>query len=365
METTLSKKYNRIKLTLALTHIALELIFWLLVIFTGFAEKLAHSASDHFLSPWLQFYYFILGLVLLRMVFNLPLSFYSGYIVEHRFSLSNETLGHWIIDQLKGFLIGMILGGTVITVFYLLLQRFPHHWWVGIWVFLFLFSVLLQRIAPTLLFPIFYKFKPLNDSELKERLEKLAKRWGLHITGIFQFDLSKTTKKANAGFTGMGKSKRVILGDTLLEHFESDEIETIFAHEIGHFVKKHLLKGVVLNSLLSFGGLYLIFYLYSLILQSNHFLAHQLEALPYLILLFFLFSLLTGPLGNIVSRYFEYQADRFAVEATQNIDSFISSLNKLAQLNLADKEPHPVVEFLFYSHPSIKHRIEKLKGANP
>ncbi len=364
MEKSDAKKYNRIKLVISFTGIAVSLIFWILLVSTPLNRLLAGLAESWASLPLLQFYIFAIILGAIGMILNFPLSLYSGYFLEHRFSLTEQSFFSWAFEQVKGILVGLVLGGILLSIFYLLLTHYPQSWWFWMWVIILVFSVLLSRLAPVLIFPLFYKFTPLDNPDLKEKIYKLGRQWNLNVKGIFQFNLSKTTRKANAAFTGLGKTKRVILGDTLLNNFDDDEIETVFAHEIGHFVHKHLLKGIVLNSLLSLAGMYLVFIIYSRINASLGLMPAQLEALPYLGLLFLLYGFLTGPIGNYVSRRFEYQADSFAVSATGKPEIFQNSLKKLSQLNLADEEPHPLVEFLFYSHPSISHRIEKIAGVN-
>lgn len=360
MDQKIKKKYNRIKLITSLVNLGIDLIFWLVLIFSGLIGIIADICYHTSFSTILQFYLFSVIIGGSHLLINFPLSFYSGFYVEHQFSLSNQNFFQWIFEQLKGLLVGLILGIIVLTLFYILLWKYPDHWWWGTWLFILIFSILLGRLAPILIFPLFYKFKPLDRPELKEKIENMAAKWKLRITNIFEFNLSKTTKKANAAFTGLGKSKRVILADTLLENFSNEEIETIFAHEIGHYVKKHLIKGIIFSSILSLLGLYFVYRIYDLILVAKNYTAHQLEALPYLGLIFFFYTLLTGPLGNILSRFYEYQADRFAVASTQKAEIYQNSLRKLSDLNLADESPHPLVEFLFYSHPSINNRIQKI-----
>ncbi len=365
MDVAKTKKYNRIKLILSISGIMIDLGFWLAVIFVGISTLIANWAVQKVDFPLFQFYIFAGLLGLMSMILTFPLTFYSGYLVEHRFNLSNQNLWQWIREKVKGLLVSLPIGGLLITGIYLLLWKSPHWWWLWAWIFLVGFTLILGRIAPILIFPIFYKFKPLENQNLQNRIQNLAEKWGLTVSGVYQFNLSKNTKKANAAFTGIGKSRRVILGDTLLENFAEEEIETIFAHEIGHHVHRHLLKGILFNSILSLAGLVLTFQLYQVILDLHHYQAHQLGALPYLALLLFCFGLITGPLGNLLSRHFEYQADQFAVDSTGKASHFSNSLKKLGQLNLADDSPHPVIEFLFYSHPSINHRINKISGVHP
>ena len=362
MDKSTAKEYNKIKLIISLTGILIELLFWILIIATGLSYYITNIGDKLFLSPLLRFYFFVVIIGAVSLIIGFPLSFYSDYIIEHRYSVSNQTFFNWLVEKFKALIVGLVLGAVVLTIFYLMLRYYTNYWWLGTWIFLFLFSVLLSRLAPTLIFPLFYKFESLDNPEIKDKISKLSKKYRLNVTGIFQFNLSKTTKKANAAFTGLGKSKRVILGDTLLKDFNTDEIETIFAHEIGHYVNRHLMKGIFINGFISLAGLYLVFTIYNIILSAQNLIPYQLEALPYLGLLFLIYTQLSGPLSNYISRRFEYQADSFAVKTTGKIEIYKNSLQKLSKMNLADEEPHPLVEFLFYSHPSIKHRIEKIIG---
>ncbi|MEJ2050608.1 MAG: M48 family metallopeptidase, partial [Calditrichota bacterium] len=263
MEKNRAKKYNNIKLSLSLIGIAIDLAFWLVLIFTGLNIILARFSGSFATHIFIQFYIFVGILGIANIIIKMPLSVYGGYVLEHRFSLSNQKLGQWIWEQLKGFLVGIVLGFILMTIFYYLLWKQPTLWWFYLWLFILAFSILLSRLAPVLIFPLFYKFKPLENEGIKEKIFAIARKHNLNISGIFQFNLSKTTKKANAAFTGIGRTKRVILGDTLLENFTEDEIETVFAHEVGHYLYKHLWKGIIISSGLSLAGLFLVYLIYS------------------------------------------------------------------------------------------------------
>ncbi len=355
-----AKQYNRLKLICSLGGIVLDITFWLVIILSGLGVFLAEICYNTFEPRLLQFYLFAFLLGILSFLVHFPLNFYSSYILEHQFLLSAQSFWRWLWEKIKGILVGIILGGIVLTVFFVVLQKYPTSWWFFVWLFLIIFTVILSRIAPLLIFPLFYKFKPLENQTLKDRIQAFAAKWNLKISGTYQFNLSKNTKKANAAFTGIGKSKRIILGDTLLTHFDEDEIMSVFVHEVGHYHHKHLMKGIILNSMITLAGLWLAAQVYAYILQLKDLIPSHLEALPYLALIFILYGLLTGPLGNFISRKYEFQADQFAASHSERADSFKNSLKKLAELNLADETPHPIIEFLFYSHPSIQHRLEKL-----
>jgi len=214
-----------------------------------------------------------------------------------------------------------------------------------------------------LIFPLFYKQTPLERMSLKDRILRLASDAGMHIDGIFSFDLSKNTRKANALFTGIGKAKRILLGDTLLENFEEQEVETVFAHELGHYTRNHIWQGMFASIIMTFLGLFITSRLHAWSLSLLGFSSlTDLGALPLLALWLALFGFVTGPVENAIARYHEREADQYAVRATGNAAAFVSALKKLSRMNLADPNPHPVVEFLFYSHPSIARRVKDVEG---
>jgi STE24 endopeptidase len=216
----------------------------------------------------------------------------------------------------------------------------------------------LSQIFPILIFPIFYKINPIEDENLKERITKLAQNANLKVENVYKFDMSKNTKKANAAFTGLGKTKRIILGDTLLDNYSVEEIETVIAHELGHYKKKHIVKNILVGTAASFLTLFFIATLYQNSLSWFGFDSiTQIAAIPLLALWSMLIGVITTPLGNILSRKFEFEADEYAVFETKNPLAFKKTLEKLTDQNLGDKEPHPFVEWFFYSHPSIKNRI--------
>jgi len=353
-----AKKYNKIKLIISLMETLITLLFLLILITTQLGlliQKLAYSVTpnDH-----LAFLVFIGILGLSSVIFFFPFSYYSDFYLEHKYNLSNQTFWKWIWEDLKGLLISLALGIPLLLLFFFLIKNYPQSWWFILATVLFLFSVVLARLAPTLIFPIFYKFTPLEDNELKMSIENLCEKVGQKFSGIFKFDLSKNTKKANAGFTGIRKSKRIILSDTLLSGFSHDEILSVFAHELGHYKRKHILKNIFIGLISSYLGLFLASELYKILLHEFGFLSqHQLAALPLLTLVLMTYGFTTMPIQNFISRKFEYEADEFAVKTTENSDAFISTMEKLAKTNLADKSPHPFVESVFYSHPSIEKRI--------
>jgi len=355
----LAKKYNRMKIIISITSSVLFFAFALAVVATGFSNTLSDIAHSWCNNDYLALLAFVAMFGLIESALGFPLSFYSGYYLEHKYHLSNQTFARWLWEGVKGMLIGIVISVPIILLFFYFLRNLGDLWWLPVSVALFFFSVILARLAPILIMPLFYKFKPLEEGTLKEHIVNLCKNAGMKVEGVFTFDMSKNTKKANAGFTGIGKSKRIILGDTLMEKFTNDEIETVFAHELGHYKHGHIWKGVIIGTIGIFLGLFITTQLYHSSLSIFGFQRiDDIAALPLLTLWLALFGLVTSPLTNIISRKYEYQADRYAVETTKNFTAFVSSMKKLADMNLADVAPNPIVEFLFYSHPSIEKRIK-------
>lgn len=357
-----AKEYNRIKIWLGIGGTVFFFVFTLTVVLSGLSQSLEGFVRKFSSNDYLVLLMFTAGFGLLESVISLPLKYYSGYYLEHKYNLSNQTLARWIWEGVKGMLVSIPIGTPILLAFYYCLKNFQDLWWLPVGGVLFFFSVVLARLAPTLLFPLFYKFKPIEDGVLKNKIIALCKKVGMKVEGVFVFNLSKNTKKANAAFAGIGKSKRIILGDTLVANFTDEEIETVFAHELGHYKLKHVWTMMLIGTVSTFAGLYLTAQLYQASLSWFGFSSvDQIAALPLLTLWLGLYSLVTMPLSNAISRAHERQADRYAIELTANAQAFSNALSKLAKTNLADTAPHPLVEFLFYSHPSIEKRIQAVK----
>lgn len=357
----LAKKYEAIRNKLSLLDIILTfatLLFLIVGGSSGVSGKLSHLISVYIPNIWLKNGIYVGILNLSHTLFFLPLSFYSGYILEHKFRLTNQTILSWAKDKLKGFVVSLILSLITIETIYLLLRQSTDFWWIYAGILWILFSIVLNHLAPILLIPIFFKLTPLNNPELTDRLKKLAEKVGAKILGIFEIDLSKKTKKANAAFTGMGNTKRILLSDTLLKEYTKDEIEVILAHELGHYYYKHIWKHLTLGVLSTFIGLWIG---HRILIDSITRLGFQdiqdIGTFPILALVLFGFMLFGLPINNTFSRRLERQADRFSIDTTNNPAAFISGMKKLAFQNLANANPNPVIHFILHSHPSISERI--------
>lgn len=355
----LAKKYAKTQHILSVIETTLFFVILLVLLLTGLSKDIEYISLKYFSNSYFALLVYLAIIGLAESIINFPLDFYSGYILEHKYNLSNQSVFKYFQEKLKSLAVGLVIGIPVILIFYYVLRNFGNDWWYITGIFMFFFSVIIGRIAPVLIFPLFYKFKPIENDSVKNRILDLCNKTGIEIKGIFVFNMSKNTKKANAAFTGLGKSKRIILGDTLIENFSEDEIESVFAHEAGHFKKKHIIKSMLLSTLLTFAGLYITSILYKAALTNFGFAnVYDIAALPLLALFLSLYGLVTTPISNILSRKHEWEADTFALETTSNNNAFISAMEKLADQNLADKVPNKIIEFLFHSHPSLQKRIE-------
>jgi STE24 endopeptidase len=285
---------------------------------------------------------------------------YYGFRLEHAFHLSNQKVRAWAWDETKGFLVSAVLAAIVAEVVYFLIRQFPQYWWLLAWAVVLGMFVLLAQLAPVVLFPLFYKFEPLENEELKTRLVRLGERAGTRVRGVYKWKLSEKSKKANAALTGLGATRRIILADTLLDNYSPDEIEAVLAHELGHHVHRHILKSIAVQAGITLAG----FWTASLVLDYAVERLQMFETLsdfanlPLLVLVSTVLSFLLMPALNAYSRYNERQADRYAFQSIAAIDPFLSAMNKLADQNLAERSPSKFVEWFFHSHPAISRRVQ-------
>ncbi len=357
-----AKKYNNIKLGIGISKAIISFVLILIFVWLGYSQILEDYISLSFDDKYIVLLLFIFSIGIITSILFAPVNFYTGFYLEHKYKLSNQTFSKWLWENFKSSLVSLAIGIPILLVFYFTMNQFGDLWWLPFAVVMFFVSVVLAQIFPVLILPIFYKLTPIDNDELKTKIGALASNAGIKIENIYKFDMSKNTKKANAAFTGLGKTKRIILGDTLIDNYSNEEIETVIAHELGHYKKRHIVKNIVFGTVTSFLILFIIAFLYEKSLSWFGFTSiTQVAALPLLALWSMLIGVVQMPLGNILSRKFEYEADEYAINSTQKPEEFIHTLEKLTEQNLGDKEPHPFVEWFFYSHPSIKNRINSIK----
>jgi STE24 endopeptidase len=286
-----------------------------------------------------------------------------GYHVERRFGLSRQNLGSWLADQGKGLVLKALLGGIALSVVWLTVEYFGAWWWLACATLFFLFSIGLAQLAPILLIPIFFKMKPMSEGPLKQRLLGLCRQFGIQVSEVYHLGLGEKTEKGNAAFMGLGRTKRIVIGDTLYEKYAAQEVEAVFAHELGHQVHNDLWKGIWLSTALLFFSFFAASWLgeqfvYPLVGTSAH--------SPFGLLIFFtIFSVVQMPLGILQAAYSrsrERAADAFALNKVGLAGSLADALEKLTVQNFGMFRPHPLMEFLFYSHPAPWRRILLLRS---
>jgi STE24 endopeptidase len=301
---------------------------------------------------------FVACLSILNEIVGLPLGFYSGFLLERQYELSKETIGSWFADQAKSFGIGVVLAAIAAELVYGFIRLSPDRWWLTAGLTFTLLIVGLTNLAPVILLPIFYSVKPLDRDALRARLLALAERAGARVLGAYEWGLGEKTKKANAALAGLGGTRRILVSDTMLAEFSDDEIEVVLAHEIAHHVHGDIWKGIAFESALIVGG----FFLASQVLHGLAGAAglrgvDDVAGLPLLLLAAGAVSLVMVPAAHAMSRGFERNADRFALDLTRNPRAFISAMRRLGAQNLAEEDPSKLVQWLFYSHPPVRDRI--------
>lgn len=353
------RRYNRIRRWLGIGDFVVGLIFLIVLLVTRWSDSLRDFAYRVGLQSYTFSLFIYLLLVLgISKLLGLALDYY-GFRLERRFKLSNQNFSGWAWDEVKGFLVGLVLGTIVVELVYFTIRQWPQHWWILGWALFMGLFVLLAQLAPVVLFPIFYKFEPLDNEELRRRLVILSERAGTRVRGVYRWKLSEKSKKANAALTGLGNTRRIILADTLLDNYTPEEIESVLAHELGHHVHKHIFKSILVQAGITFFGFWAANWTLHFAVDQRMFEElSDFANLPLLALVSVVLSFLLMPALNAYSRFNERQADRYAFESTPSVEPFISSMNKLADQNLAERSPSKWVEWFFHSHPSISRRLQ-------
>jgi STE24 endopeptidase len=352
-----AKRYSSVKLRFALAEMAVTAAaIW------GFQVFLARPV--HFFSQGL-FGNFPAACLIFTAVFLiflyislLPIRIASAFFTEKAFHLSQQSFGAWAGDEAKSAALSLFLSVMCVEFFYAAVFYFPSRWWIVCslgWIGL---SVVMASLMPVVVIPLFFKYLPIGDKDLGERLRILAKSAGLEVADVCRIDLSRKTLKANAALVGIGKTRKVILADTLTDNFLPGEVEVVAAHEFGHYKRRHIPKLILFSSAVTFLGLFILSRISRTVADvtgAGDF--YDLRVLPAVFLLVYLFDVAVLPLRNYVSRQLEREADGFALDVTGDDRNFISVMNKLAEMNFADREPSRLKKIFFYSHPPINERI--------
>jgi STE24 endopeptidase len=307
---------------------------------------------------------FFMLLVYADTFLTIPFSIYKTFKIERKFGFNTMTVKLWITDFIKSILISTILLSFIISAGLWLIEKSPVHWWLWVWLFFLIFSIFMMYISPYVIEPLFNKFHPVEDENLKTGIQELTKKVGVRISKVLKMDASKRTKHTNAYFTGIGRVKRVVLFDTLLNSMDTAEILVVLGHELGHWKKKHVLKQLVLMEVISLGVLYVSFRLMQGNLLLDMFGIATNSLFAKIVILAFLGTIVSFPFTpafNLFSRRHEREADTFACELTGNPGSMISALVKLSKDNLSNLHPHPVYSAFYYSHPPVTERIKHIR----
>ena len=357
-DTPEARRYNRVRRWLGIADFVVGFVFLVVLLVTSWSDSLRDFAYHLGLQNY-SFSLFIYVVLLLGISKLLTMGLeYYGFRLERRFKLSNQRFTAWAWDEIKGFLVSLVMGSVVVELLYFTIRQWPQHWWMLAWALFMVLFILLAQLAPVVLFPIFYKFEPLEDEDLRRRLVILSEHAGTRVRGVYRWKLSEKSKKANAALTGLGATRRIILADTLLDNYTPDEIEAVLAHELGHHVHRHILKSIVVQAAITFIGFWAANFALHYSVDHGMFLElSDFANLPLLALVSVVLSFLLMPALNAYSRFNERQADRYAFESIATVAPFISSMNKLAEQNLAERMPSKWIEWFFHSHPAISRRL--------
>lgn len=301
---------------------------------------------------------YVLALCVGAELLAFPLAAYRGFVLERRYGLSPQPFARWCADHVKASLLGTVLAVAAALVGYAAMDRSPRWWWAFTALVFSAASVAIAFAAPVLLFPLFFKFRPLEREQLVQRLIRLASKVGAPVLGVYEWSLGERSRTANAALVGIGGTRRILVSDTLLAAYSDDEIEVILAHELAHHVHGDLWKALAVDAALLLGALGFVHVMLQVVPSLGGVRgAADVAGLPVVLLAAAAWSMVTLPAVNGLSRAHERQADRFALDLTRNPDAFISAMKRLGAQNLADEEPSPLVEWLFHSHPPLPRRL--------
>jgi len=353
-------RYHRLQRRASLVASAAVAVLLLILLITGASAAIRTQAERATGSSFvLTVFVYVLVVFVLNELVQVPFAYYQGVVLERRYGLSTETRQHWWQNHLKAAALGLGFSALAALLVMTLVRWSPERWWLtGAFTFAAIL-VGLAQLSPVLLLPLFYDFVPLNRPELVNRLVALANRAGARVVGVFEWRLSDRTRKANAALAGIGRTRRILLSDTLLAEHSDEEIEVILAHELAHHVHRDIWSAIALETVLIAAGFFVADRALSLFgggfgLRGKA----DVAALPILLLAAGAVSIVFLPLANGLSRAHERRADRYALRMTRNADAFITAMKRLAAQNLAEEQPSRLVEWLLHSHPSTQSRID-------
>jgi STE24 endopeptidase len=364
-----AKVYSRLRRRVGICELLLAPVYLLLWIGTGAAADLSTLVSAIAPGSWPVAVLVVAAAISLPwFLVTLPTSYYTGFHLPHRFGQSTQTLTAWVTDGAKALAVGACVGVPVLLGLYGILRAWPEAWWIVATIAYLGFTVLLSILAPIVLMPLFNRFRPLGEdrADLVERLIRLSAAAGRRVRGVYTFDMSRRTRSANAALVGLGRTRRIILGDTLLDEFPPQEIEAVLAHELGHHVHGDIPLGVGAAAGVMLVNLWVVDAVLAAAVASGALSsAADPAGLPYVLLVLAVLGLLTAPLQNAYSRWRERKADAFSLQLTRQPQAFADAMTRLANQNLADANPPRWAVVLFGTHPPLEERIRRAEASHP
>ena len=360
--TSESARYHRAQLALRLARLALNAAYLVALVLTRSGEMLGAFAAQLSGSAAVQVALVAVAVGLGYALLGLPFTWLSSWVLPRRYGLLHQRLSGWLGDRAKGAALGAVIGLTGVEVIYALLRATPW-WWLATAGIVFVFSIAMTAVVPTWILPLFFRLTPLADATLRARLLALAERAGVHAIGVWIADQSRKSRTANAAVVGLGRTRRIVLYDTLASAFRVEEVEAVLAHELGHHVHGDMLRGLVVQGVIGIVTFWVADHTLRAGVGRLGFAGVADPAgLPWLMLVLAMLGLAVTPVVNAFSRYIERQADDFALALTRNPDGFIGAMERLAMLNLAERRPNRLKEALLFSHPALDRRIARARA---
>ncbi len=355
-----AKEYAQLRRVLFFVNSGLGLVVLSGMLLSGWSLALRQTVESWTSNQWLVVPIYMAVFGGGYGLLTLPLDIYGGYYLSRKYGLLHQNFSAWWRDLLKGGLLVVALGLPLLEALYFGFRNLGEGWWLAGGLGYLLLTVVMAQLAPVLILPLFNKFLPLENQELQQRILRLSQRTGTSVKGVYTMDFSRRTQAANAFVSGLGRTRRVVLSDTLTSQFTPDEIEVIMAHELSHHIQGDIWRAIGLEAGMTLAGLFAA----NLALQAG--LAgfglrglDDVAAFPFFALVMAGFGLVTMPLANALSRARENAADKYALEITGNAPAFVSAMKKLANQNLADADPPGWAVWLFYSHPPVRDRVRR------
>lgn len=353
-----AKEYQKKKIIIKLVGSAVFLTYFLMLIFSDLSLIIKGKVLQFTNSEWQVIAIYIFFILTAYDLISLPLEFYTSYTFEHKYHFCTQTVGNWFKDYLKSYILSMGFALPIVEGIYWAIRAFPTIWYLIVSVFAIMLIIILGYLSPILLTPLFFKLKKFEeDNELAQRLRRMCKKVNTKVKGVYEINFSSKTTKANAYLTGLGSTRRIVIADNLLDNFTVDEAEVVFAHELGHHIHRDILKLIFWSGLMCLGGFYFVSIILEKVSLYFRYGISDIVNFPILALSMSILLFLFGLPFNFYSRKREKAADEFALKTTGKVDAFITSMAKFTNRDLADAHPHPFIEFLLYTHPSISKRI--------